>query len=166
MYMMFGVLKQCMLIVQIFVIHHASNIVLEGYTMFGILKQGTWLCTYLIMISRVNMTTSCYGKDCAWQIYNVWFFEVRYLIVHVSHKVFKLSKICITFCYDEDRAWSVYDVWCLEAMHAIVHIFIMCRSSDIVLERYIMFGFSRQGIRLCTYLKEDGTTFCYGKDCA
>jgi hypothetical protein len=39
--MMFGVLKQCMLIVQIFVIHHASNIVLEGYTMFGILKQGT-----------------------------------------------------------------------------------------------------------------------------
>jgi hypothetical protein len=39
--MMFGVLKQCMLIVQIFVIRRASNIVLEGYTMFGILKQGT-----------------------------------------------------------------------------------------------------------------------------
>jgi hypothetical protein len=41
MYMMFGVLKQCMLIVQFFVIRRASNIVLEGYTMFDILKQGT-----------------------------------------------------------------------------------------------------------------------------
>jgi hypothetical protein len=150
--------------VQLFVMCHASNIVLEGYTMFGILKQGIWLCTYLI--SHVNMTTSCYGKDCAWRIYNVWFFEVRYLIVHVSHKVFKLSKICITFCYDEDCPWSVYDVLCLEAMHAIVHIFIMCHSSNIVLERHTMFGFLRQGIRLCRYLKEDGTTFCYGEDCA
>jgi hypothetical protein len=28
-------------IVQIFVIRRAFNIVLEGYTMFGILKQGT-----------------------------------------------------------------------------------------------------------------------------